>query len=80
MSLIDFIQTDKSKTSIPKEDVTTDSSVDTDYYNMLDPDTGYRFAIPMLDESAPGYYFRYIYHMKLKERSPETFNAIMNWS
>lgn len=55
------------------------TSIDSTYYNTLNPDTGLRYDIPMLSPLDPGYYFKYIYYMKLKERSPETFAKLTNW-
>lgn len=50
-----------------------------EYFNILDPDTGDRFDIPLLSPSDPGYFFKYVYYMKLKENSPETFKKILTW-
>ena len=52
---------------------------DEDYFNMLNPETGLRYDIPMVSPVDPTYYFKYIYYMKLKERSPDTFQKILNW-
>ena len=52
---------------------------DEDYFNMLNPETGLRYDIPMISPVDPTYYFKYIYYMKLKERSPDTFQKILNW-
>lgn len=52
---------------------------DEEYFNMLNPETGLRYDIPMVSPVDPTYYFKYIYYMKLKERSPETFQKILNW-
>lgn len=52
---------------------------DKDYFNMLNPETGLRYDIPMTSPVDPTYYFKYIYYMKLKERSPDTFQKILNW-
>ena len=49
------------------------------YFNMRDPATNLRYDIPLLSTTDPGYYFKYIYFMKLKERSPETFEKAMRW-
>ena len=46
---------------------------------MLDPASGLKYNIPMLDTATPGYYFKYVYYMKLKESSPDTFEKILNW-
>lgn len=52
---------------------------DEEYFNMLNPETGLRYDIPMVSPVDPTYYFKYIYYMKLKERSPDTFQKILNW-
>jgi hypothetical protein len=52
---------------------------DNDYFNMVDPSTGDRYDIPMLPTTAPDYYFRYVYYMRIKEASPETFEKVMSW-
>ena len=60
----------------------TKSSVikdDSYYFNMKDPKSGSRYDIPMLSRIDPEYYFKYIYFMKLKERSPDTFEKILRW-
>lgn len=49
------------------------------YWNILDEDTGFRFDIPMLNSTSGTYFYQYISYMKLRERSEETFNKIMNW-
>jgi hypothetical protein len=62
---------------IPTE---TNISEDAKYFNMINPDTGLKYDIPLLSQTDGDYYFKYVYYMKLKERSPETFNKILNWS
>ena len=52
---------------------------DEEYFNTLNPETGLRYDIPMVSPVDPTYYFKYIYYMKLKERSPDTFQKILNW-
>jgi len=49
------------------------------YFNMLNPDTGLRFDIPMLSPVDPNYFFQYIYYMKLRETSPDTFKKLLTW-
>lgn len=52
---------------------------DADYFDIKNPETGFRYNIPMLDTGAPGYYYKYINYMKIRETSPETFKQIMDW-
>lgn len=52
---------------------------DEDFYATINPDTGYRFDIPMLDKLDPQYYFKYVDHMKRKDIAPETFEKLLNW-
>ena len=49
------------------------------YFDMVNPATGERYDIPMLNPSKPGYYFKYIDMMKEKEISPNTFEKILRW-
>ena len=56
------------------------ASTNNEYFNILDPDTGRRYMIPMLDVAAPGYFFKYINFMKILQSSPRTFKSIMEWA
>jgi len=49
------------------------------YYNIKNPATGKRYAIPMLLKSDPDYVYKYAEMMWTKEHQPELFDAIMNW-
>jgi len=49
------------------------------YYNIVNPKNGLRYDIPMLTTRDPDYYFKYVNFMKMKERSEETFNKVLNW-
>lgn len=49
------------------------------YYNIVNPQNGMRYDIPMLNTRDSDYYFKYINFMKMKERSEETFNKVLNW-
>jgi len=60
----------------------TESSVvkdDSYYFDLKDPRTGLRYSIPMLDTLSPTYYYDYVHYMKLKEKSPDTFEKVMRW-
>ena len=50
------------------------------YYWHSFTDDGYRYDIPLLMPTDPRYYFKYIYFMRIKERSPDTFKKIINWA
>lgn len=50
------------------------------YFNIVNPDTGRRYDIPMLSTADPDYYFRYVKAMRMKEKQPETFEKLINWS
>lgn len=50
-----------------------------EYFDIIDPNTGVRYDIPMLASTDPDYFHSYIYYMKIRERSPETFERILNW-
>lgn len=52
---------------------------DSYYYNMIDPQSGYRYDIPMLTTLDPVYYFKYVRYMKIKEQSSDTFEKILRW-
>lgn len=49
------------------------------YYNIVHPLSGMRYNIPLLSSTDPGYFYRYVEFMKMKERSPNTFERVMNW-
>lgn len=49
------------------------------YANIVNPETGKPYIIPMLDYTDPEYVNKYVEYMKLKEEQPETFKKIMNW-
>lgn len=69
-------------TVVPDNSVKDEQNIKTDveYFNEVDPQTGLKYDIPMLNSSKPGYYFKYINFMKIKERSQDTFNTIMGWN
>ena len=48
------------------------------YWNMIQ-NNGYRYDIPMLSKYDPRYVYKYIDYMRLKERSPDTFEKILRW-
>lgn len=50
-----------------------------EYYFSLIDDNGYRYSIPFLNTSDQDYYSKYINYMKIKERSPDTFEKIARW-
>lgn len=52
---------------------------DAEYYATVNPATGVRFDIPLLNTLDPEYYFKYVKYMKLREESPDTFNQLINW-
>ncbi|MCK5678974.1 MAG: hypothetical protein KAH72_10935 [Flavobacteriaceae bacterium] len=67
---------------VPNNSVEDEQKIksDAEYFNEVDSQTGLKYDIPMLDSSKPGYYFKYINFMKIKERSQDTFNTIMGWN
>ena len=50
------------------------------YFSMVDPATGLKYNIPMLDTMSPTYFYDYVYYMKIKERTPDTFENILRWN
>jgi len=66
----------KSRKSQKQSSVVKDNSY---YFDLKDPRTGLRFDIPMLDTLSPTYFYDYVYYMKLKESSPDTFEKVMRW-
>ena len=48
-------------------------------YATIDPETGYRYSIPLLLRSDPDYVTKYIEYMRVKEDTPEVFSKIINW-
>lgn len=55
------------------------NAVDAEYWNTMNPATGLRYAIPLLDRKDPQYFFKYVNYMKIREASPDTFAKIMSW-
>jgi len=49
------------------------------WFNIVNPETGRRYEIPMLDTLDPDYVFKYVEMMKTKEETPELFDKIMDW-
>jgi len=49
------------------------------YFNMKNPRSGLRYSIPLLSPLDPDYFQKYVYFMKIKERSPDTFEKILRW-
>lgn len=49
-------------------------------FNILNPKTGRRYDIPMVDRNKPGYFFEYVDCMKILERDPDTFKRMMEWN
>lgn len=52
---------------------------DKKYWNMLNPKTGQRYDIPMLNPTDPQYVEKYIMFMKMKENDPENFEKVLRW-
>lgn len=50
------------------------------YFNIMNPDTGFRFDIPLLKLIDNDYKTRYAYYMKLREEKPEEFKEVMAWN
>jgi hypothetical protein len=48
-------------------------------FDIVNPDTGKKYDIPLLSSVDPEYYFKYVNFMKLKECSPSAFEAAMRW-
>ena len=64
----------------PRDDTASEGGFeDHKYFMMMNPETGVRFDIPMLSALDPEYYFKYIYFMKMKEQSPDTFEKMLRW-
>jgi len=64
------IQSNIQDTSINKTDF--------EYFQEKDED-GLSFDIPLLSKTDPLYFRKYVYYMKLKEKSPETFKKVIGW-
>ena len=52
---------------------------DSYYFNIIDPWRGNKYDIPMLSRLDPTYYFRYVYFMRIRETSPDTFEKMLRW-
>jgi hypothetical protein len=48
-------------------------------FKIVDPRTGMRYDIPLLDRNSASYFFDYSDRMKLKERDPATFERMLRW-
>lgn len=68
----DELQKDESVYSLVEKD-------DSYYFHMVDPRNGERYAIPLLGRTDPKYYYQYVYNMRLKESSPDTFEKMLRW-
>ncbi len=78
--LKEFLNTDNAQPrKTVQNDINTDKG-DSYYFGLVDENTGFKYNIPLLDASAPGYYFKYVYYMRLKERSENTFSQLMGWN
>jgi hypothetical protein len=53
---------------------------DSYFWHIVNPRTGDRYDIPMLSPVHPEYYFKYIYNMKIRETSPDTFEKMLRWN
>jgi len=74
MEFLDFVNGEitESKTAhkkTPKE-----------YFAEVDPTTGLRYLIPMLNAKDPHYFQKYVKYMVLKEKNPQEFKRIMEWN
>lgn len=49
-------------------------------FAIVNPKTGMRYDIPMVDRNKPGYFFEYVDCMKILERDPKTFKRMMEWN
>ncbi|NDY73089.1 hypothetical protein DO021_15510 [Desulfobacter hydrogenophilus] len=49
------------------------------YFNIIDPVSGLKYDIPMLSSTAPNYFYSYIYYVKFREHSPDTFDKMLRW-
>ena len=70
---------DDDQENRPKPTFESKLEEDQYYWNMKDPRSGRRYDIPMLNSLDGDYYFKYIEFMKVKERSPDTFDKVLNW-
>lgn len=68
-------QTNNTVTGLDKNTKLNDAF----YYDIVNPDTGYRYDIPLLSTLDPEYFFKYVHYMKIRESSPDTFKKILNW-
>ena len=48
-------------------------------FKIVDPRTGMRYSIPLLDYNSPSYFREYSEYMKILERDPATFERILRW-
>ena len=74
------VQTTEEVVQTTEENIDKPSKKDDNYYfDILDPKTGLRYNIPLLEKTG-SYYQDYVHYMKIKETSPSTFDKIMSWN
>jgi len=77
--IVENIDSDIPDNSINYNQSDYNQDEDNRLFNILDPETNERYDIPMLSTTSPDYYFKYVYYMRIKEASPETFERILSW-
>ncbi len=75
----DKLQKDEELLSYVQAQIKSLPNPDTYYYNMIDPQSGHRYDIPMLTTLDPVYYAKYVRYMKMREQSPTTFEKMLRW-
>jgi hypothetical protein len=65
---------EKSAEKKPRQEKT-----DLEYWETVNPKTGERYDIPMLDKTSGAYVWDYIAFMKVRESNPGMFERILNW-
>jgi len=49
-------------------------------FMIMNPKTGRRFDIPLLDRNSPSYFMSYVDYMKMYEQDPVAFKKILEWN
>ena len=65
--------------AVDNDTVSSTGKTDKEYFNMINEETGNRWNSSMLDQGDPGYFYKNVNYMQLKERSPMTFDKLMQW-
>jgi len=76
---MEYSSTDSDETSVATLATFVPTMTDKEYFEIVDPSSGYRYTIPNLNQDSFEYFAEYVSYMKLKEHKPALFDKIMSW-